>query len=223
MNGVTHLGVAMLITLCVYKAFPDSRGTRHPALARELFAGTARVSLLQVLRAATCFVLGLLSHHFVDTMGKFTYHPPTSNWDDGSLQWAILNIAILTPLLLVYILHRDIRYLWASFGAILEDLWDWGLLRAFPGMFPYGILHSAPRPIAVLIETLPSFTYDQWAIAIEVVLMAVLLLGWWWLEKRWPLPPRPRGNVLPGVIAALGIGIATCLVASIILAPVYPW
>jgi hypothetical protein len=223
MNGVTHLGAAMVITLCVYKLLSDSLQTDHPSLGRELAIGKSHVQVLQIVRAALCFVLGILSHAFIDIMGRFTYHPPTSNWDDGSLQWAILNIGILTPLLLIYVLHRDIRYLWAMFGGILQDLWDWGLMRAFPGIFPYAILHSATSPLDQLLAPLPSFTYDRWAIAIEVVLMVVLLVTWWRLEKRWPLPPRPRGNVVRSIVGALGIGIAVCLVASIALTPFYPW
>ncbi len=223
MNGVTHLGAAMVITLCVYKLLSDSLQTKHPSLGKELVIGTSRVPALQIVRAALCFVLGILSHSFIDIMGRFTYHPPTSNWDDGSLQWAILNIGILTPLLLIYMLHRDIRYLWAMFGGILQDLWDWGLMRAFPGTFPYAILHSATAPLDQLLAPLPDFRYEQWAIAIEVCLMVALLVTWWRLEKRWPLPPRPRGNVVRSIVLALSIGIGVCLVASIVLTPFYPW
>ncbi len=223
MNGVTHLGAAMVVTLCVYKLLSDSLQTKHPSLGKELAIGRSRVQALQIVRAAMCFVLGILSHALVDIMGRFTYHPPTSNWDDGSLQWAILNIGILTPLLLIYMLHRDIRYLWAMFGGILQDLWDWGLMRAFPGIFPYAILHSATAPLDQLLAPLPNFNYDQWAIAIEVCLMIVLLVTWWRLEKRWPLPPRPRGNVVRSIVGVLGIGVAVCLVGSFILAPLYPW
>ena len=41
MNGVTHVGAAMVITLCVYKLLADSLQTEHPSLGKELVVGTA--------------------------------------------------------------------------------------------------------------------------------------------------------------------------------------
>nr|MDO8088989.1 hypothetical protein [Candidatus Sigynarchaeum springense] len=223
MNGVTHLAFSALIALCVYRALPDRLIDGRAWLAKEIGAGKSRVPVLQVIRSALCFVLAYLGHHFLDIMARFTYHPPTSSWDDGSLQWAILNIAILTPLLLFWMIRRDRRYLWALFGGILVDLWDWGILRAFPGIFPAAILHTATWPLDVLFAPLPDFRHEPWAIWIEIALMVVLLLSWWRLEKRCPLPLAARGVKIIPLVIAIGGGIVLCTVLSLVLVPFYPW
>ncbi|MEX2682701.1 MAG: hypothetical protein Q6373_013955 [Candidatus Sigynarchaeota archaeon] len=223
MNGVTHLAFSALIVLCVYRALPDRLSDVHPFLAREIGAGNTRVPVLQVIRSMLCFSLAYIGHHFLDVMARFTYHPSISNWGDGSLQWAILNIAILTPSLLFWMLRRDRRYLWGLFGGILVDLWDWGLLRGFAGIFPEGILHTTTWPLDVLLAPLPDFRYEQWAIWIEVALMVLLLLSWWRLEKRWPLPQATRGVRIVPFVLAIAVGIVFCTVLSLILVPFYPW
>ncbi len=223
MNGVTHLAFSAILALCVYRFLPDRLDAKHASLAREIGTGKWQVPLLQVIRSGVCFVVAYAGHHFLDVMARFTYHPPTSNWGDGSQQWAVINIAVLTPLLLFYAIRRDRRYLWALFGGILQDLWDWGILRAFPGLFPAAILHSATWPLDELLAPLPDFRYEQWAMWIEVGLMAVLLVSWWMLEKRWPFPQAPRGRRIVPILLAIGMGVASCTVLSLVLVPLYPW
>lgn len=231
MQGLTHLAAGMILTIVVWRLLPPGRSSTAVLERASFTAGTRTLDALHFTRVSLLFAAGILLHYVFDDLARFTYHPHGSlaDWGDPVFAaWTLGNIAVVTPLVLVLVLKHDRRYLWAMFGSIVIDLWDWGfikLVNAVAGtiIFPDAIIHSAPRPVEQLLTGAPDFRNFQWAIWVEVVIMAALLVGWLAARARWPLPPKSRLCILPSIGLAVLAGIVTCTCASLLLLPVYPW
>lgn len=231
MQGLTHLAAGMLVTVLLWRLLPPGRAsTSKLEQAKLSFAGHS-VDALHVVRVAIIFAVSIALHYVLDDLARLTYHPHGSeaDWSDFIFTaWTLGNIAVVTPLVLVAVLVHDRRYLWGMFGSILIDLWDWGFIKmvnAVAGftVFPDAIMHSAPRPVEMLLAGAPDFRSFQWAIWIEVIIMAALLTSWLLIRAKWPLPSKERLRAYPSILLAIAVGIATCTVVSLVLIPVYPW
>nr|MDO8116433.1 hypothetical protein [Candidatus Sigynarchaeota archaeon] len=231
MQGLTHIAAGLIVTIVVWHAIPETADRRNGGFDKVLVLKGHGITPRHFTRVAAIYVMSIWSHYVFDDLARFTYHPHGSVADWGNViftVWTLGNIAVITPAVLFAAIAKNPRYIWGIFGSIVIDLWDWGFARmvnAIAGIIvlPEAILHSAPRLLDTWLAGTPDFRNLQWAIFVEIGIMGCLLLAWFLLKRKWTLPGKWLGSRPLTIVLAIGVGITTGTVLSLILIPIYPW
>jgi len=194
MNGITHFLVGIVIVLVVWHYFSDEWAENKEWAKRKVFSIKKRpVRVASILRVSIASIAAFFSHVLVDGFAIFTYHP----WWD---QYPLVN-QISKPLMLIsagivafIALKKDIRYAWGIIFSAAFDLWDHSTLNVIMKLNPSLdltplYLHQFEWAfINTFLWWAPNFYQEPLAIIVEVVIIAILLISWGILIKKWPLP-----------------------------------
>lgn len=127
-------------------------------------------------------LIAFLSHFFIDTLAKVTYHTPVALKDDKF--WVIWHVVTIIAAVGVGITFF-IPYVLGGLFANIPDIWDWGLLRPIQnkkkkenpeskwgeGYFIHPIIDwIRDKPFFWL----PNWNYKKKAIIMEIITITIL-------------------------------------------------
>jgi hypothetical protein len=214
MNGITHFLVGIVITLVVWRIFSDKWAEKKKWPKEMAFIINHHpIKKVSILRIVITSILAFFSHALVDGFAIFTYHP-YKNFD--TLFYAIWTPSLLVSaaIVLLIALKIDIRYSYGLIFALFFDLWDYSMLpliNYLSGELDLNSLYLHQFEwlfINTFLAWAPVFYLNQWASLVEVVIIGILLLSWFFLENKKPLPInmnyQPKNYLF--LIIAGGIG-----------------
>lgn len=198
MNGITHFLVGIVITLMVWRIFSEKWAEKREWANKTAFSINSHpVHMVSLIRASLTIILAFFSHAIVDGFAIFTYHP-YANFD-------ILFYKIWTPTMLIagilvfmVAVKKDVRYLYGLTFALAFDLWDYytlPLINMLTGIQDLGFLwcHQFEWAfIHVFLSWAPVYYLEPLAAIIEIIIISILLILWYFMQRKWPLPENPE-------------------------------
>ncbi len=190
MNGVAHYSTSLIITIFIYHYLKDGK---FDFLDKRL----GKFTLLQIFRITLIFTFNFFFHIFVDIWANITYHPSQSHWSDiFYASWHIFTY-IAEAVFAIYILKKDLRYIFGMIGSVGFDLWEWSIVRPLHKIYGVNLpgVHWMIQPVEnLLFWWLPKLTYIKALAIIEIIFVTIMITIWMKMEKSWPLPNNYPGS-----------------------------